>query len=159
MTGQHVHSIRRVAASGAVLLGIGLSLTGQIHRPGSDARVLGEKLAGNGKDSGGGNDKKDFTIAGQVTGLYPGATRPLVLTLTNANNFAIRVSTLTVRVAHLSGCAGANLEVAPYPAGSVVIPGNGTATTTLGVHMAADPPDACKDRTFDLTYSGTAVKV
>ena len=44
--------------------------------------------------------KKGFGIKGvPVTGLYPGATRPLKVTITNTYGFAIKVSAPTARVA------------------------------------------------------------
>jgi hypothetical protein len=102
--------------------------------------------------------KKDFTISGQASGLYPGASRPLVLTLANGNNFAIRVTVLAVAVANAStACAGTNVRVAPL-ATPVVVPANGTTTTTLTARMANNPPNACRNATFGLTYSGTAEK-
>ena len=113
---------------------------------------------GNGKNNGGGNDKKDFTIAGNVSGLYPGSSKTLTVTLTNQNNFAIRVLTLTATVADPAGpCTAGVVKVDPL-SGTVVVPRNGTATTTLTARMANDPANACKSTTFGLAYKGTAEK-
>jgi hypothetical protein len=113
---------------------------------------------GNGKNQGGGNDKKDFTIAGDVAGLYPGSSKALVVTLTNQNNFDIRVTSLSATVADPAGpCTAGVVRVDPL-AGTVVVPKNGTATTTLTARMSDDPSNDCKSTSFGLTYTGTAVK-
>jgi hypothetical protein len=144
-----------VVAALAALLGVVApnppSLTG--------AKVLGEKIVKDPpKEDKDKESKKDFTISGQANGLYPGGSRPLVLTLANGNNFPIRVTVLAVAVASANAtCAGANVRVAPLVA-PVVVPANGTATTTLTARMANNPPNACKNATFGLTYSGTAEK-
>ena len=114
--------------------------------------------SGNGKNQGGGNDKKDFLIAGNVAGLYPGASAPLTVTVTNLNNFAIQVTSLSATVADPAGpCPAGAVQVDPM-SGSLVVPGNGTATTTLVARMSNDPSNACKSTTFGLAYKGTAVK-
>lgn len=133
--------------------------------------VLGTKLTaptgatpGNGKnavkpdDKVNGNDKKDFTIAGSVSGLYPGSARTLTVTVTNPNNFAIRVTSLTATVADPAGPCTAGAVQVPPMAGTFVVPGNGSAATTLTARMANNPPDACQSTTFGITYSGTADK-
>lgn len=104
-------------------------------------------------------DPKSFSISGSVRDLYPGGTVPLVLTLTNPNTVAIRVSSLTVAVSAAGrACPASALDVSAYVPGSVVVPGNGTATATLQVRMTSDSPDGCRATSFRLTYSGTAVK-
>ena len=113
---------------------------------------------GNGKNQGSGNDGKDFTMAGSVSGLFPGDTRALVVTLTNTNNFPLLASGLTATVADPAGpCTAAAIQVTG-PSGSVTIPKNGTAPATYTVRMSNSAPDACKSTTFALTYKGTAVK-
>lgn len=161
---------RETALSRPVLVAAGLSVLLGIVAPKATpltgAKVLGDKVvkdppkADTAKDKpkDDKDSKKDFTISGQATGLYPGASRPLVLTLANGNNFPIRVTVLAVAVANAgASCAGTNVRVAPL-ATPVVIPANGTATTTLTARMSNDPPNACKNATFGLTYSGTAEK-
>lgn len=114
--------------------------------------------SGNGKNNGGGNDKKDFVISGNVNGLYPGSSRTLVVTLTNQNNFDIRVTSLSAAVSDPPGpCTAGVVRVDPM-SGTVVVPKNGTATTTLTARMANDPSNDCKSTSFGLTYTGTAVK-
>lgn len=163
-----VRTTHAVVTAGVLLLGLGVfpATTKTGTSSPIPPRVLGERItgtggsgdSGNGKNQGAGNDKKVFTISGGVAELYPGATRPLVLTLASANNFPITVTALTVSVGTAGpGCSAGNLTVTPYT-GSVVVPANGSATTTLDVTLDASAPDACMAETWALTYSGTAVK-
>lgn len=157
-----------VVVSGSLLLGLGAFAAGRpaADRPEEPARVLGERLVGTGDDGRGQGgakppkeeDKKAFAISGGVSGLFPGTTRPLVLTLSHANNFPIRVTALSVAVGGAGpGCPSSNLSVSPY-GGAVTVPANGSATTSLDVTLSASAPDACRAGTWALTYSGTAVK-
>ena len=126
--------------------------------------VLGVQLVGGGSSAPGqtkdnGSDKKDFTISGHVTGLFPGAHAPLELTLTNPNNFPIDVQTLaaSVQAPSPSGCPPAVLTIAGF-SGHLAIPANATATRTLVATMASGASNACENVSFPLKYSGTAVK-
>lgn len=99
-----------------------------------------------------------FTISGSVTGLYPGATLPLVLTISNQEAFPISVTSVSTSVGSPSaGCAASNLTVTQF-AGSLTVPAKGTATLTLMASLSHDTPDACQGVVFPLQYSGMAVK-
>jgi hypothetical protein len=139
-------------------------------RPGTSrtpsVAVLGQQLVGSGssltapgQDKDNGKDKRNFTISGTVSGLYPGAEKPLLLTVANPNNFAIDVQTLaaTVQAPSPSGCAPTVVMI-PGFSGQLTVPANATATKTLVATMDADAPNACQNVTFPLKYSGTAVK-
>ncbi len=117
--------------------------------------------------------KQVFLISGNAaTTLYPGTTSEINLTLTNPNNFPIRVGPLTVSVEeHTSktGCSGTGNFTPSALVGTVDVPGNTTATlSALGVPHANRPKivfldtsgdqDACKDAQVTMQYSGTAVK-
>jgi uncharacterized membrane protein len=117
--------------------------------------------------------KQEFRISGNAAqALYPGALSVIDLTLTNPNNFTIRVSPLQVSIEeHTSnpGCSGSQNFTTSALVGSVDVPGNTTATLSqLGVPQARMPKirfanepinqDACKHATITLQYSGTAVK-
>lgn len=167
MTGQHAlftgHWLVAGAAFGVALLGLAVepqAVVAVANAPqalGSNGVASGNPNGAGGNTKDNGNDKKDFTIAGNVTGLYPGAVRPLVLTLTNPNNFPIQVASFAATVAGVTGCAASNVRVDALAPG-VVIPANGSTTATVQVRMADSPPNACQHATFGLTYSGTAVK-
>ena len=46
-----------------------------------------------------------FTIIGNVTGLFPGAHKPLALTLGNTNPYALAITSVTVSVVGSSRCS------------------------------------------------------
>ena len=113
-----------------------------------------------------------FQIAGSVSGLTIGIWKPIVLTITNPNTAPIYVTSLTVTVSADStppGCLSApNVEV-QQPGASValpvLVPAGGTVTLPTGAVTTPqirikDLPDVnqdvCKNKSFVLTYSGTA---
>jgi hypothetical protein len=103
---------------------------------------------------------KAFTIAdaGTVTGLVPGGTVTRKVRVTNPNNVDIKVTRLDTSVGRPSASCPVNaVTVAPLAA-PVVVARNSSAEVPLTVRMAASAPNACKNLTFGLTYSGTAIK-
>jgi hypothetical protein len=115
---------------------------------------------------------KPFTVTGSASGpLAPGLTRSLAITLTNPNNVAITVTTLSASIAAGSskaGCDGpSNLQITQSSltaANALVIPATGHVTLPSGAVTAPqvlmkDLPinqDACKGASFTFTYSGSA---
>jgi hypothetical protein len=119
-----------------------------------------------------------FTVTGGATQpLFPGAPpRALDLSISNPNNFAIRVTTLmaTITSETFTGTAGTcatsdNFSVVQGLLVPVVIPAHSTSSLSgLGVAESDRPEiqmlethvnqDACKGATLHLNYSGTAVK-
>lgn len=98
---------------------------------------------------------KAFTINGNVTGLYPGATVPLVLNLANPESQAIVVHTLQVTVTKApAGCATSMVTVAPFGA-AISVPARAARTRAVNVTMSPAAGSACMG-TFELTYSGQA---
>lgn len=106
-----------------------------------------------------GNDDKTFQISGQVSGLYPGAQKQLGLTVSNPNNFAIKVTALTITVGNpgVAGCSAANV-VATNFSGSLLVPKKTTASQALPIKMIANAANACQGVTFPLSFGGTAQK-
>lgn len=103
---------------------------------------------------------KAFTIAdaGTATGLVPGGTVTRKVRVANPNNVDILVTRLDTAVGRPSPSCPANaVTVAPLAA-PIVIAKNGYADVPLTVRMTAAAPNACKNLTFPLTYSGTAIK-
>ena len=90
-------------------------------------------------------DKKhDFSISGNAGSiLYPGKTSDVDLTLTNPNNFTIRVSALGISVEEQttnSACSGTQNFATTALVGTVDVPSNTTATLSqLGVAPARLP--------------------
>jgi hypothetical protein len=115
---------------------------------------------------------KPFTVTGSVSGpLAPGLSRPLAITVTNPNNVAIEVTSLTVSVAAASskaGCEGpANLQLSQpnisssnplaIPAnGQVALPAGALTAPTVRMLDLSTNQDACKNASFTFNYSGSA---
>ena len=111
-----------------------------------------------------------FIVTGDASGLlYPDVWVPLVLTLHNPNNFPIYVTSLVVAVDGNSTCPpGANVELQQSDidagASKVLVPANGTTlipvarSPRIRLKKTSSNQDACKNQTFGLQYSGTAVK-
>jgi len=99
-----------------------------------------------------------FTISGGATGLYPGRTSPLVLTMHNPRPAAIVVTSVTTTAHDASStCPASNLTVAAF-SGQLLVPAGGSAQTSVPVSMALSAPDACIGAAFPLSYSGTATE-
>jgi hypothetical protein len=100
--------------------------------------------------------RSQFSIAGSVTGLYPGVTLPLVLVVTNSKPFTISVQTISTTVGSPSiACPGINLHVTSFSGQLPVAPGS-TTTTVVEVSMDPSAPDACQGALFPLSYLGFA---
>lgn len=119
-------------------------------------------------------NKGDFSIAsgpssGQApdttdTGpLYPGASRPLTLTIANPNSFDIVVTSVIVTVGagtrdgSPTWCPGSAISVSGLP-GEFPLEGKGTTTKIVTLSMDNTAPDACQGVVWPLTYGGSAVK-
>src|SRR5215472_9199147 len=130
----------------AALLQLGV---GAGHPPG--VSLVGVGLAA-------GNDQSQFTISGGVSGLYPGSSLPLKLTITNPQQFTIDVTSVTTTVGAVSaGCAATLLSVTPF-AGNLLVPAQGKATLVVQAALDHSAPDACQGAVFPLIHSGSAVK-
>jgi hypothetical protein len=113
-----------------------------------------------------------FEISGGASAfLYPGVWRQIPLTITNPNNFAIFVTKLEVGAADAPGCAAAaNIElqqadVDATDAKRIEVPANGVASVPAArrpqirlIDLPAVNQDACRGKTFSLSYTGEATK-
>lgn len=117
---------------------------------------------------------RPFTISGSVTGLAPGLSQPLNLTLSNPNKKALSVSNLGVTITQVTRAAGVTMPcgtgdyavtqyAGPYP---VTVPANGSISLSqLTVPSSVWPKvtmlnrpvnqDGCKGARLTLTYSGS----
>jgi hypothetical protein len=97
---------------------------------------------------------ESFTISGSVHGLYPGASRALVLTVTNGRAFTVVVTSITTTVKDASpACPESYLSVSPF-AGQLTVPSEGPATASVVANLAASAPDGCSGAVFPLLYAG-----
>ena len=96
-------------------------------------------------------------ITGSVSGLYPGATSPLPLTVTNAATTPVTVTSVTTTVANASTlCTKKNLHVTKYTHGALVVPAGGHAVVTVQATLVTAAGNACQGAVFRLTYHGKA---
>jgi hypothetical protein len=99
-----------------------------------------------------------FTIGGSVGGLFPGASKQLVLHVANPQHFAIVVTRIQTTVESPSqSCSGSYFTV-PAFAGQLRVPAEGHAEVTVTVTLSHAAPDACQGAVFPLRYSGSARK-
>ena len=99
-----------------------------------------------------------FGIHGGTTGLYPGRSQPLELTVTNPQSFAITVTSITTAVGPASAaCPAADLQVGPF-GGSLAVPAGGRAAVAVTATLAGAAPDACQGALFPLQYTGQGQK-
>ena len=98
--------------------------------------------------------RKAFSIFGNATGLYPGATLSVVLTVTNPQPFALEVTSITTTVGNASPvCPSSYLNVSSFN-GPLHVAARGHASTTVHASMAHSAPDACEGAVFPLQYTG-----
>ena len=111
--------------------------------------------AGPAAPTGSTNSSNVFTISGTVSGLFPGATLPLVLTVTDTKNYAITVSSISAVVSsQTTGCAGSNVTISSFT-GSLAVAAKHSAHTTVSAQMSHGAPDACQGAKFKILYSGS----
>ncbi|MEV6242284.1 hypothetical protein [Lentzea sp. NPDC051838] len=106
------------------------------------------------------NPAKAFTIAdvGTVTGLVPGGTVTRKVRVTNPNNQDIKVTRLDTSVGRPSPNCPANAVTVDALAAPFLVAKNASADVPLTVRMTSSAPNGCRNLTFPLTYSGTAIK-
>ena len=98
---------------------------------------------------------RGFSITGSVSGLYPGATRPLVLSVYNPYSVSITVTSVATTVSgSTNNCATTNLTVSAF-SGALVIPPKHGALTAVKATLAHAAPDQCQGALFFLRYLGT----
>lgn len=99
-----------------------------------------------------------FTLRGHVTGLYPGASRRLVVVVRNRARRPLRVRSITTRVGDAgAGCSRRNLRVSRFRGRLLVAPGR-ARRVKVRVRMLATSPDACQAAVFRLRFHGRATR-
>lgn len=103
-----------------------------------------------------GTTSNNLTIASPaVTGLTPGSSTPVTVTVTNPNSYSVHVGTVsTVITTSDPGCLPADFTFPPKVLNTTVA-ALGTASFTQGLVFAdtAANQDLCKGATVTLTYS------
>ena len=126
------------------------------------AAVLGKQLAPPRWHSVASGQSGAIPIASnRVTGLYPGATKDLILTLQNPNRkHGIGIRRLRVRdvATNRHGCAPSprNLEIRQYTRPPIRIAAGGMQSVTVQLTMPNTVVDACQHATFKLRFSARA---
>ena len=101
-------------------------------------------------------DRSPFRIVGGVAGLFPGATRPLTLTVDNPYARSITVVSLTTTVGPASTrCNSTNLAVSTFT-GQLVVAAGRTAKLTVTATMPHSTGNGCQGAVFPLTYQARA---
>jgi hypothetical protein len=108
--------------------------------------------------------KKGFGINGvPVTGLYPGATRSLRVTITNTYAFPIKVGAPTAKVAATTtkaGCTGAASNLGITSAGLRGLPlrAHKKKTVVVQIAMPSTVANACQGATFTISFRAKATR-
>jgi hypothetical protein len=98
-------------------------------------------------------------MTGSATGLYPGGSLPLIVTVSNPQPFAIDVTSVDVTVEDASAdCPASYVRAQPFT-GTKIVRRSADADLTLSVEMLTTAPDACQGATFPLKLTGTATDV
>ena len=133
-SGRHVKIAALVAG---VLITVGLAAARSIAAPSDPA-------------------PKDFTLSGDVDGLYPGVPSELSIRIDNPQNVDLVVTKLTVTAGDADAtCRGGNLTIG-NPKLPIVVRKKGQAVATVNATLAPGAPDSCQGALFPLTYVGTA---
>lgn len=97
-----------------------------------------------------------FRIVGGVTGLYPGATRPLTVTVDNPYNKPMTVVSLITTVGPASkNCGSRNLAVSTF-SGRLFVAAGRNAKLTVAATMPHSVGNSCQAAVFPLTYEARA---
>jgi hypothetical protein len=137
-----------------------------IVRTASGGNGNGNSGNGNGNSSTTDNGPHSFRVAGSFSGLYPGANGTLNVTVSNDENFAVVVETVSATVASVDPAhAACPLTISSRPTVKITtltsafqIAKNGSAQKQLAITMDGSAPDACSGATFTLQYGGSASK-
>ena len=103
--------------------------------------------------------EEPIEIAGEVDGLYPGASATLQAEVANPHPFPIEVTSFDVAVSDASAlCPASALEIGSAGTGVVIDPGE-TGLVPIEVEMARSAPESCQGATWPLSYVATVVEV
>jgi hypothetical protein len=190
-----INAARRLWLAWLVLLFVVVASVVAVVKTHNDAgtKVLGEKITGSGSSSqsagagngngnsgcgngngggngcsnnGNGNGNKTFTITGGTDGLYPGGTVHLQLRVSNPQNQAMTVRSLSAQldtiVSATSVTCTTTVTIGPWTGGAPFTLGasaqNVPVPGYIPVSIAHSTPDSCQGAIFNFIYSGTATQ-
>lgn len=99
----------------------------------------------------------DFTVSGEVHGLYPGVEATLAATVVNPQSVELLVTSTDVDVGDASAQCPADVLTFAGAAQDVLIAAGETGTVPIPVRMAADAPDTCQGASWPLTFHASAI--
>lgn len=107
--------------------------------------------------------KKGVVLTGvPVTGLYPGASKQLSVSVKNTSGRTIKVPALRGKLSPMTsrpGCAGTRTNlILSWTGKPVTIPNKKARTIALTVTMPSTVVDACQGATFKITVGVRATK-
>ncbi len=98
----------------------------------------------------------NYKVTGSASGLYPGASVPMVITITSSELTPITVQTLNALViSKTPACKASYFTLGAYKT-KVIVKAKSSATVTLPVTMAKTAPRACASTTLTMTFLSTA---
>ena len=98
----------------------------------------------------------NYKVTGSAAGLYPGASVPMVITITSSETKPITVQTLNALITSpVAGCKASYFTLAPYKT-KLVVKAKSSGIVTLPITMAKTAPQACAAQTLKLTFVSTA---
>ncbi len=98
------------------------------------------------------NAATGYTLSGAASGLYPGASVPMVITISSTDTRPIKVTSIgAVFKSPAIGCEAAKFQLAALKA-PVVVPAKGSAKVTLNVSLAKTAASACAGRAVSVTF-------
>ncbi len=99
-----------------------------------------------------GGTEGELALRGHVTGLYPGAVRPLRVLVRNRSDRDVQLTRLTSRV--IEGPPGCPPEAlrAGEPETLPLVPAGGRARVALPIELLPSAPDACQGAVFRLRF-------
>lgn len=155
---------RPSAVTAALAIGVGALVVVLAAPHASKATLRGSgtstlhATAPSGVPTGAASPKPGFRISGSVGGLYPGDSAPLMLTVTNPQQFAIVVTSIATTAGSPNpGCVAGYLTVAGF-SGQLTVAAQGSGQISVPVTLSHAAPNACQGAIFPLTYSGSAHK-
>lgn len=98
-----------------------------------------------------------LALRGRAQGLYPGAVKPMRVTVRNRTDRDVRLVALARRVSEApAGCPTSALRVR-RPRTLPVVPARGRATIRLRARLLRSAPDACQGAVFRITFRARGV--